>query len=178
MVISRPALTMFRVASALTQHHLLSCGWACSTPAICIQCVLQVQEIYPYSSNTQAGDLVKLAEDMVYTSDTEYDRVRQVLSFSEVVSGNASAGLIASIDAIVNTSASYSNVFSKENDVGTMSDTSSFGSWGSRHVAATVLIVLVCLGAAAGAGFAVFKRYAARSRHYTLYDTNVQMSST
>ena len=139
--------------------------------------------MYPYSSNTQAGDLVKLAEDMVYTSDTEYDRVRQVLSFSEVVSGNASAGLIASIDAIVNTSASYSNVFSKENDVSSMSDsstsdTSSSGSWASRHVAATVLIVLVCLGAAAGAGFAVFKRYAARSRHYTLYDTNVQMSST
>ncbi len=146
--------------------------------------VLQVQGIYPYSSNTQAGDLVKLSEDIVYTADTEYDRVRQVLSFSEVVSGNASAGLIASIDAIVNTSASYSNVFSKENDVSTMSDTSttsdtsSSGSWGSRHVAATVLIVLVCLGAAAGAGFVVFKRYAARSRHYTLYDTNVQMSST
>ena len=146
--------------------------------------MLQVQGIYPYSSNTQAGDLVKLSEDIVYTADTEYDRVRQVLSFSEVVSGNASAGLIASIDAIVNTSASYSNVFSTENDVSTMSDTSttsdtsSSGSWGSRHVAATVLIALVCLGAAAGAGLVVFKRYAARSRQYTLYDTNVQMSST
>ncbi len=142
--------------------------------------MLQVQTIYPYSSNTQAGSLVTLSEDIVYSSDTEYDRVRQVLSFSEVVSGNASAGLIASIDAIVNTSATYSNVFSTEDDVSTTSDTSttSSGSWGSRHVAATVLIVLVCLGAAAGAGFVGFKRYTARSRQYTLYDTNVQMSST
>ena len=117
----------------------------------------------------------------MYTSDTEYDRVRQVLSFSEVVSGNASAGLIATIDAIVNTSATYSSVFSKEDDVSTTSttsDTSSSGSWGSRHVAATVVIVLVCLSAAAGAGFVGFKRYTARSRQYTLYDTNVQMSST
>ncbi len=143
--------------------------------------MLQVQTIYPYSSNTQAGSLVTLSEDIVYTSDTEYDRVRQVLSFSEVVSGNASAGLIATIDAIVNTSATYSNVFSKEDDVSTTSttsDTSSSGSWGSRHVAATVVIVLVCLSAAAGAGFVGFKRYTARSRQYTLYDTNVQMSST
>ena len=146
--------------------------------------MLQVQTIYPYSSNTQAGSLVTLSEDIVYTSDTEYDRVRQVLSFSEVVSGNASAGLIATIDAIVNTSATYSSVFSKEDDVSTTSttsDTSSSGSWGSRHVrhvAATVVIVLVCLSAAAGAGFVGFKRYTARSRQYTLYDTNVQMSST
>ena len=145
---------------------------------------MQAQEIYPYSSNTQSGELLTLAEDTIYMADAESDRVRQILSFSEVVSGNASAGLIASIDAIVNTSASYSNVFSTENDVSVMSDpratsdTSSSGSWGSRHVAATVLIVLVCLGAAAGAGFVVFKRYAARSRQYTLYDTNVQMSST
>ena len=119
-----------------------------------------------------------LAKDNVYSSDTESDAVRQILSYSEVVSGDASAGLIATIDAIVDTSASYTDTVTAENDTSTTSTSSSSSSWASQHVAATVLIVLVCVGAAAGAGLVVYKRYVARWQPYTLYDTNVQMSST
>lgn len=138
--------------------------------------MLQAQTIYPYSASTQ-GTVMKLSEDNVYTTDTEADRVRQILSYSEVVSGNASAGLIATIDAIVDTSASYTDVVTAEDDTSATSTSSSSGSWASQHVAATVLIVLVCLGAAAGAGLLAYKHYAVRSQ-YSLYDANVQMSST
>ena len=138
---------------------------------------MQVQTISPYSESTQ-GTVMKLSEDNVYTSDTETDTVRQILSYSEKVSGNASAGLIATIDAVVDTSATYISVVTAEDDTSVTSTSSTSSSWASQHVAATVLIVLVCVGAAAGVGLLAYKRYYARSQPYTLYDTNVQMSAT
>ena len=131
--------------------------------------------MYPYSSNTQNGALLKISEDGIYTADDDEDAVRQILSFIEVASGNASKGLIATIDAVVDTNASYTNVFSAEND---MRGAGRSHSWASEHVAATLLIVLICVSAVGGVGYFAYKRYAARSQPYTLYDTNVQMSAT
>ena len=140
-----------------------------------VESALQVDTVHPYSSNTQNGALIKLSEDVIYTADDDEDAVRQILSFREVASGNASKGLIATIDAVVDTNASYTNVFSAEND---MRGAGRSRSWASQHVAATLLIVLICVSAAGGVGFFAYKRHAARSQPYTLYDTNVQMSAT
>ena len=170
MLSSNSAVTVLHAAKAeqSLQWHETHCWTWCN--------MLQVQTISPYSKSTQ-GTVMKLSEDNVYTTDTEADRVRQILSYSEVTSGNASAGLIATIDAVIDTSASYTDTVTAEDDTSATSTSSSSSSWASQHVTATVLIVLVCLGAAAGAGLLAYKRYAARSQ-YTLYDTNVQMSST
>ena len=174
---------VYRLATVLrsaAQCILGCCVWTTPsevTSQTRLAFILQVQTIHPYSASTQST-VMTLAKDNVYSSDTETDAVRQILSYSEVVSGDASAGLIATIDAIVDTSASYTDTVTAENDTSTTSTSSSSSSWASQHVAATVLIVLVCVGAAAGAGLVVYKRYVARWQPYTLYDTNVQMSST
>lgn len=78
---------------------------------------LQVRTIYPYNINLKPT-LLTLAEDHIYSADSQDDASRQILSFQEVTNGNASAGLIATINAVVDRRASYSNVFSAENDMG------------------------------------------------------------
>lgn len=76
-------------------------------------CMLQVQTISPYSAST-AGTVMTLAADAVYNTDTASDALRQILSYTEVVSGDASQGLIATIDAVVNTSATYTSTVTAE----------------------------------------------------------------
>lgn len=72
-----------------------------------------MRTIWPYSTNTKPR-LLKLSEDGIYTADNAADAARQVLSFWEIKAGNASAGLIGSIIAVVDKNASYSSVFSSE----------------------------------------------------------------
>ena len=74
-----------------------------------------------------------LSEDPLYSSDSSSNAVRQIMSFTEVVSGNASAGLIASIDVLFDTSASCANT---ESENQTDSE-----SWPHEHVAVTVIII-------------------------------------
>ena len=76
-----------------------------------------MREIRPYSTNLKPT-LLTLAEDHVYSSDSAADAQRQILSFREVTACNASDGLIATINAVVDRNATYSNVFSAENDMG------------------------------------------------------------
>ena len=98
--------------------------------------VVQVQTVAPYNVSMQ-GTVTMLSEDPWYSSDSSSDAVRQILSYTEVVPGNASAGLIASVDVLVNTSASYANI---ESDNQTDSE-----SWPHEHVAATVIIIVVSI---------------------------------
>lgn len=76
-----------------------------------------MRQIRPYSTNLKPT-LLTLAEDHVFSSDSAAGAERQILSFREVTPGNASAGLIATINAVVDRNASYSNVFSAENNMG------------------------------------------------------------
>ena len=78
---------------------------------------MQVQTIAPYSSSSQ-DTVLPLSEDPVYASDPEGDAIRHILSYSEVVPGDASAGLIATADVVVDTSASYLNIDSDATDDG------------------------------------------------------------
>lgn len=77
--------------------------------------MMQVQTIAPYSSSSQ-DTVLPLSSDPVYASDPESDAIRHILSYSEVVPGDASAGLIATANVIVDTSASYLNIDADETD--------------------------------------------------------------
>ena len=94
---------------------------------------MQVQTVSPYSASTQSTVLA-LADDSVYNTDTASDAIRQVLSYTEVVSGDASQGLIATIDAIVNTSATYTSTVTAETSAGSK-------AWLSLPIAVSVLFL-------------------------------------
>ncbi len=95
---------------------------------------MQVQTVSPYSASTQSTVLA-LAHDSVYNTDTASDAIRQVLSYKEVVSGDASQGLIATIDAIVNTSATYTSTVTAETSA-------SCKAWLSVPIAVSILFLL------------------------------------
>lgn len=84
---------------------------------VILLCVTQVQTIAPYTSSNQ-DTVLPLSEDPVYASYPESDAIRHILSYSEVVPGDASAGLIATADIVVDTSASYLNIESDQTDEG------------------------------------------------------------
>ena len=95
---------------------------------------MQVQTVSPYSASTQSTVLA-LAADSVYDTDTASDAIRQVLSYKEVVSGDASQGLIATIDAVVNTSAMYTSTVTAETSA-------SCKAWFSVPIAVSVVFLL------------------------------------
>ena len=101
-----------------------------------IAAVIQVQTIAPYTSSSQ-DTVLALSEDPVYASDPESDAIRHILSYSEVVAGDASAGLIATADVIVDTSASYLNVDADQTDNGEYQSDS--------HVVRGMLILIIVL---------------------------------
>lgn len=84
-----------------------------SDPAMIV--MMQVQTIAPYSSSSQ-DTVLPLSSDPVYASDPESNAIRHILSYSEVAPGDASAGLIATANVIVDTSASYLNIDADETD--------------------------------------------------------------
>lgn len=77
---------------------------------------------------------MNLAVDTVYTSDDATDASRQILSFTETQSGDASKGLIATINAVVETSATYTSTLTAENSVGSV--------WLSMPAVALLLFIL------------------------------------
>ena len=109
-------------------------GSAMTDSAYCMPLV-QVQTVSPYSASTQSTVLA-LADDSVYNTDTASDAVRQILSYTEVVSGDASQGLIATIDAIVNTSATYTSTVTAETSA----------SWNARLSLPIAALLLLLLG--------------------------------
>ena len=98
--------------------------------------VMQVQTIAPYTSSNQ-DTVLPLSEDPVYASYPESDAIRHILSYSEVVPGDASAGLIATADIVVDTSASYLNIESDQTDEGEYQSDS--------HLVRGMLIMIIVL---------------------------------
>ena len=70
--------------------------------------------LQPYSTYRKAT-VLNLTTDHVYSADAPADAIRQVMSFQEVVPGNASAGLIATNNVVVDKNAKYTNGFEHEN---------------------------------------------------------------
>lgn len=95
-----------------------------------------MQTIAPYSASNQ-DTVLPISQDPVYVSIPESDAIRHILSYSEVVPGDASAGLIATADIVVDTSASYLNIESDQTDDGEYQ--------GDPHLVRGMLILVIVL---------------------------------